>query len=231
MAKIFCRIIALVTCIVLIFYWAVTALYCMPNNPIRIAFNNELEVFEKYCHQQWSFFAPPGKSNRRLFYEFSSRSDPQFYLKVEVLEPIFKLKQQKHPFNEQVEVLDYILSGSADQIVGQLRDFQNYKNTITDIQSSEASEEDKIEGWKELTARFSELENETLNVDGSTVGPLKTLVGYSRLVAENSGLEVEKLQCQISYQSVAIPRFIDRNVSVDKKEFLLYRTNLFDVPK
>jgi hypothetical protein len=231
MAKIFCRIIALVTCTLLFFYWAVTVLYCMPNNPIRIAFNNELVVFEKYCHQQWSFFAPPGKFNQRLFYEFSSRSDPQLYLKVEVLEPIFKLKQQKHPFNEQVEVLDYILSGSADQVGSQLRDLQNYKDAIDDIQSRTTSGHDSVEGWNDLADGLGDRENEILTVDTETVGPLQTLVGYSRLVAKNSGLDDEKLQCQITYQFVAIPRFIDRHLSAEKNESLSYRTNLFDVPK
>lgn len=101
--------------IVFIFYWIFTFAANLPENPLTINNSEIINDFKILFGQKWSFFAPPNKSNTRLYLIFSDNSKKPIKT-LEVLKPILNRKRTKSPFNTKEELIDYILNGSINNL-------------------------------------------------------------------------------------------------------------------
>ncbi len=165
-------------------YWIATILYVAPDNPIRNLFSKELKQFEIYCYQKWTFFAPPPTYNTKLYYTFCSRitSERKTFSALDI---ILSEKRAHTPFNTGEELLDYVLSGSVEQVVTYLR-----KGNHSSIES--------------LTI------DPRLNLAG-----LKTLKRYASLIADKQGLNRNAYSVFFSSYSVDMAEIDTEGKSVN----------------
>ncbi len=94
-------IITFLLFVVFLSYWLLTLFMNLPDNFLKINFLEYEKIFSKIFHQKWALFAPPPKSNDRLYYIFlkdSLSSDKSVY---EVLGIINQAKRDKYPFGEK----------------------------------------------------------------------------------------------------------------------------------
>lgn len=210
------------TLLAFMFYWLSTLLYVTPNNYIRIQFDDYLRQFELIFFQRWAFFAPPPKSNLRLYYTFTSRQDDSTSVVYEALKPVTKAKQEKAPFNAEEETLDYILSGSASSL----------RNALYDqVQLSQVVYPDSSDAFH--TTNAQEIVDE-LGFSGQRILAYTTLKNYARLVAQRQGLALEDYRVQILLAEEDIVPFSRRNDPEEEGpavQKLLFKTRPLDLTK
>jgi hypothetical protein len=189
------KILSVVILLVFITFWATNIFFNLPDNPIKIKFGKEEAAFQSVLFQRWSFFAPPPKSNERLYYFFRSKSDTTQQKVFEVLEPITTRKQQTAPFNMLEEKEDYIISGSISEVNEFLFQYTNdlkfrYKDKPEQALVLMAMQE----AWR-LRAKLN---------------GITTLIKYGTLIAaqHNIGNDYEM---KFLIAQVPIPKFVDRN--------------------
>ena len=193
-----------------------TLLYVSPNDPVRIHFDDEMQAFEDWAYQKWSFFAPPPQHDDRLYFAFSSRSGEA--ATVEVLSGIYSRKMQNNPVNTRAQVIDYVISGTARQIADMIREVYRYRNVNALLDADPVI--------------LDELAKSGLEPGEERYGTsIRLLLRYAALVAKEQGLNPEGLQCQIALAERPKRPFSQRfNQDFPTKEKLIYRTALVDVP-
>lgn len=197
-------------------YVLVTLLYVSPSNPIRIRFDNALQEFEAWGFQKWTFFAPPPTGNDRLYFAFSPREGSGST--YEVLEDIYRRKQEDHPFNERTEVVDYVVSGTASQITDIMSEVNRYKEVHVLLGGDP-------EYLRDVALR-------TLDPDEPAGEYARVLLRYAAVIADREGIDREGLKCQIAFVNVPIRPFTERyNEDFPIKVEVVYRTAILDVPQ
>lgn len=197
-------------------YAFITVLYVTPNNPLRIRFDDQLLVFEKWAYQKWSFFAPPPLYNDRLYFAFSPRVGEG--KTVEVLEGIYARKQQDSPVNIRAQVVDYVISGTARQISDLIREIYRYREVNALLDADPAVLDDLAK---------SALEPGQVEYGAS----VRLLLRYAALVAADQKIEPEGLKCQIVLANKPLRPFSQRfNLDYPIEEKMVYRTAVLDVP-
>ena len=95
--RIFTRLTALITSILLIYHFSVVALSVGPDNPLKHQFSSEIsDHMEPFFGQSWNLFAPnPANSNVRILFRYiyfeDGRSDTTKWL--DIIEPILNQKK------------------------------------------------------------------------------------------------------------------------------------------
>jgi|GEM_PF-2336777 len=199
------------------FYALTTLLYVSPQNPLRIYFDEELLAFEKWGYQKWTFFAPPPKSNDRLYIAFSPKSGEGET--VEVLEGIYARKQHDNPYNTKSQVVDYAVSGFTSQISDMMREVFRYRKVHVLFDGD--------------PAYLSDLSLKALDPDESEYGySLRVLLRYAALLAAELGIELDGLKCQMAFATIPLRPFSQRyNSEFPIEEKMSYKTSVLDVPQ
>jgi hypothetical protein len=188
-------------------YVFMTFLYVSPSNPIRDRMTKPLARFELVASQKWSFFAPPPRSNRRLYYKFFNEKSVVVDT-FEVLVPITTAKRAEAPFNTGEEIIDYMLHGSLEQLV---RYVGNRRSRTPTPATGPKMVNIAIEADLDLTA-------------------LRTLKAYSKFVATRNGVDrVEAKFVSITCTDTPIPD-LSLKMPEGPAERLVFRTTLFRLP-
>lgn len=192
-------------------YWLATFFIVLPNNPIKASYKRQVMDFGLLFDQRWSFFAPPPKTNTRLYYTFSDEKD-SISKTFEVMKPLLDDKRKKAPFNSRVEIVDYILNGSIIHI---------YDLVIDQREKLQLQYKDSTKMVIELMARDSVIKRM------KDIHAFKTLIEYSKIVSRKNLAkeEVNKLgYLKIALTEINIPKFIDRNKESPNREGLVIET-------
>lgn len=183
--------------VLFVFYWALTFLYVSPDNFIKVKAHNSLEIFRICFEQKWNFFAPPPKSNDRLYYTFLDNQYNEMGT-YEVLQPLLTEKQRKKPWNTREDAIDYMINGSIsnilDFIIAQKDVYQQLYPDSTKIVIEEKAKSAIIKIYHKIP-------------------PFVTLVEYGKIVANKNFTaeeynKIESLKISIAQQQ--LPKFVDR---------------------
>lgn len=194
------------------FYWAVTFLFTMPDNYINLSLYKQNQMFQLALYQKWSFFAPPPNFNERLYYEFKKKGDSSVQV-FEAIEPICKAKQRKTPFNSREDLLDYVLSGSMNNISDQMFELQQdfkYENGLKGIEKIDSSQHADIRKIVQKSYGFNTLKN------------------YAMHVARANRLDPQQYDVRIMLTRIPIPKFAERFKKAEKKEELYFISEYFN---
>ena len=195
---------------VFVVYWSSTLLYNTPNNYIRIQFNNYIEVFNLLFQQKWNFFAPPPRSNERIYYRFIDKKDPNKTISFEAFKLITDKKREKAPFNTKEEIVDYVLGGC----IGNIRDI-----LAQEVKKSKALNPNKDEKFH-IKQAF-----EVLNKGLFIFNELLTLQNYAKIIAHKNKIDPAQYDFVIMITLVDIPKFKNRHKQHQKREeYLLYKS-------
>lgn len=196
MKKVFFKL----TFVIYVLYWVITFLFVMPNNPINLGSQKANEIFHANFFQRWAFFAPPPFYNQRVYIIFQNKITQKKDV-FEILQPILEAKSQKAPFNTGQQIQDYIFSSSLINTEGNIRVLQDIfknQNAKTDQRFPDSVITEKLVLEIEKTKDF------------------KTLTNYSKIIAQNNGINFKDVFYQIKVVNIYMPQFIDRN-SKDRK--------------
>ncbi|CAM1341567.1 hypothetical protein [Tenacibaculum amylolyticum] len=193
-------------------YWGTTVFFTMPENYLQIKANRLQKVFSTMFYQKWSFFAPPPKHNDRFYYEFSNSKDT---LLLEVIKPIHKLRKEQYLANNDISIVDYILSNSINNISDIIREkYGNYKFINCENTDEEECFGDFLEKFDEEFYQTNELK--TLRNYGLSIFKGQELGNYDKM--------------KMSYTVIDIPKFAQRySDSIPENEKLIFETKYFDL--
>ncbi|MEW7277772.1 hypothetical protein ABW636_04175 [Aquimarina sp. 2201CG1-2-11] len=207
------------TILVFIVYWGFTGVFVAPDNYINISLLEESKVFNTFLFQKWGFFAPPPKSNDRLYYNFTSKNDCIKAYTFEVMEPLVKQKSRKAPFNSSEDLLDYVLSNTINSICDGLFLVNESIKDIEEVEKISLTENQKIEKGKVYVQSTNEY---------------KTLQNYAFYVATKNGLDPDNFYVDIQMSKVDLPKFIDRQKlsmtdSLTINESIIFESDKFTI--
>lgn len=196
-------------------YAFTTVLYVTPNNPLRIYFDKELNAFENWGYQRWSFFAPPPTFADRLYFAFSPKDDNG--VTIEILEGIYKRKRENNPRNTKMQVVDYAVSGTADAVSNHIQEINRYRKVH--------------ELWGGDPEYLKDLGEQSLEPGGAYGGHIRVLLRYAAMVAANEGIELDGLKCQLAFTRVPLRPFSQRdNDDYVVDEAMNYKSGVENVP-
>jgi hypothetical protein len=183
-------------------YWATTIFFVMPDNYLKIKMLRAEKLFSTFFYQRWSFFAPPPTSNDRLYYEFVDKDTKKVTI-VEVLKDIQVTRQKQFLFNDDISVLDYILSNTVNNIVDLNRDsFNIYKSKYCKNDKDESCYEEFLAKEGDIMYKGNEI---------------NTLRNYGLIILSKKGFNnIDRFR--IVATQVQIPKFNDRFAKVDESK-------------
>ncbi|WP_298948618.1 hypothetical protein [uncultured Polaribacter sp.] len=190
------KIISSISILIFVFYWMTTLIFVSPKNYLNINLLEYSDLFNSFFYQKWGFFAPPPKTNERLYYTFENKFNSKDIQIFEVIEPITKAKSENNPFNTEEDLLDYVLSNSIN----------NIRETV--INTSEFIKYQE----KKLNKKFTELEKEKIydsEIDNSS--RFKTLKNYSKNVAIKNNININNYNIKLTISLIEIVPFSERN--------------------
>jgi len=190
------KIITSISILIFVFYWMTTLIFVSPKNYLNINLLEYSDLFNSFFYQKWGFFAPPPKTNERLYYTFENKFNSKDIQIFEVIEPITKAKSENNPFNTEEDLLDYVLSNSIN----------NIRETV--INTSEFIKYQE----KKLNKKFTELEKEKIydsEIDNSS--RFKTLKNYSKNVAIKNNININNYNIKFTISLIEIAPFSERN--------------------
>jgi hypothetical protein len=209
-------IVALLVLAICGLYALTTLLYVLPSNPLRIQFDAQLTAFEQWGYQKWTFFAPPPKSNDRLYIAFSPKSGEGET--IEVLEGIYARKRQDNPHNTKAQVVDYVMSGFAGNTADMIREVFRYRKVHSLFDGD--------------PAYLQDLSLKALDPESEYGLSMRVLLRYAAMLAAEQGIEPDGLRCQIAFATVPLRPFTQRyNSEFPIEEELFYKTTVLDVPQ
>lgn len=172
-----------------LFYSFFTVVFSTPDNFFNITLLKHKRLFNTFFYQNWGFFAPPPKSNDRLYFIFLNKNKSDKSYIFEAIEPILKEKHENAPFNGKSDLLDYLISNSINQIKDQsLIINDNYK-----------IEKKRTNFQKYLIDNISE------------TNPYKSIINYSRIIALKNKINWIDYEISFKITHIKINKFIDRN--------------------
>lgn len=188
-------------------YFMITFSATMPTTYLKIDQQDFYSKFDKVLYQRWNFFAPPPKSNYRLYFEYRSKQDSSVQVKLEVLEGLLKAKKEKAPFNSFEEIMDYQLYGCINIITTLISDITKRQRYLYPDSSDQYIIDQSIE---------------TYNVEYSRGPEFKSLTKYAKLCAVNEGFYSNMIdpQLKITITVQDLPSFSETHSSQAKKEEL-----------
>jgi len=195
-----------------IIYWFLTIASNFPNNPINIKYKKTFIDFNIIFNQKWSFFAPPNKSNTRLYYTFLDENKDVIKT-FEVLKPIVEIKQEKAPFNTKIEIVDYIINGAINNLYGII---------------GAKSEKLKLTYPDSSSITLEKMAKDSIYKQAKNIQSFITLSNYAKIVAFKN-LNTEQIKntkyLNLKITEVQIPKFSNRNDST-KQEALMVNIEL-----
>jgi hypothetical protein len=198
-------------------YWLSTILYNTPTNFIRIRSDNYIKYFSTAFSQNWAFFAPPPSFNTKIYFSYKHNSDSiRPVITVEVLQSIYSRKQAANPFNEEEEIMDYILSGCAIQI----NDFFLKQYDLSKYSFPDSSLDFHVVEARKMLLRI-----------GTKDPYYETLIRYSRLIADKKNIPFNDFRTMFTITKIPIPKFEDRFKKNAIEEQILFESNYIDLNK
>jgi hypothetical protein len=194
----------------IVFYGLVTILFVSPDNYININLQNYSLGFSTFFYQRWGFFAPPPKSNDRLYYIFTEKLNPIKRRIFEVIKPIVTEKSANAPFNSREDVIDYILSNS---IIG----IEEENNSVSEFLDYKVKKKE-IDTITKLKILKKNLENSN---------SYKTIMKYSKYVALSNNLVFEDYNISFKITKIDIQKFSERNKKIINKEYLTFDSSSY----
>jgi hypothetical protein len=206
-----------ITLIYLVFctYWLSTIFFTFPENYLQIKAIKYEKIFSLFLYQRWSFFAPPPKTNDRLYFQYISIKKDT--LQLEVLKPLAEKRKQEFLFNSDRSVIDYVLANNIYALSDYLR--EGYNNYKFEKCGNNISEKDCNSMFlKEFYPKFHEYPE------------LKSLLNYGILISNNNKLIVECEKIKIISTTVNIKKFNERYTKkVNTEENLVFETQYFNI--
>lgn len=191
-----------------VFYWLLTFIFVTPDNYINISLLNYSVKFNTLFYQRWGFFAPPPKSNDRLYYIFTEKLNPNKNRIFEIIEPILIEKSNNAPFNSREDIIDYILSNSIISLEEENRavtEFLDYKLNKKVINSKQ---------------RFKVLKDNLEKCNS-----FRTIMNYSKYVAKNNKIVYKDYNISFKITKIDIQKFTNRKKMNGNKEYLTFDSN------
>jgi len=188
-----------------LFYAVATIVFSSPENYINISLLDYNENFNTFFYQKWGFFAPPPRTNERLYYKFENKKNNSEVIIYEVIEPLLIEKHKKAPFNSKEDLTDYLISNSIYLILDCIRISKNSFEYNAKLKNKKI---DEVEMTKKVN-QFIE-----------TTKPYKTLMNYSKKVALNKNLKYDDYNVYLRITQKKIPKFIDRyknNIAIEEQ--------------
>lgn len=154
----------------------------MPSNYVKIKNKSFYAEFDKFFYQRWDFFAPPPKTNYRLYFQYKSASSSEVEYKIEVMKDLLKQKSAKAPFNSYEEMMDYQLYGCVNIITTILSDLTKQQQYISPDSTGIYHANKSIEKYNEQYSNGPEM---------------LSLIQYAKLCAYNMGFYDEMVNPQL----------------------------------
>lgn len=186
------------------FYWSVTLIFVLPTNYISIQLTEYSGLFQTFFYQRWGFFAPPPKSNDRLYYVFINKYDNSKILTFEVIESLLKDKHLNAPFNAKEDLIDYLLSNSIYALNDEVL---NRREFLLDQKLDDKKKRVAINLIKEEIKRTNSF---------------KTLMKYSDYIMQKNNLDKDSYEVSFYITQKRINSFFDRNKKKLSKEDLIF---------
>lgn len=178
------------------------------------------------AYQAWNFFAPPPKTDTRVYYVFTPRDGSDKTLNFEILTHLHDRKRRNSPLNTEEQVLDYVLAGAAGGVSDEIRDGLQY---LEAVKARIGSHPESLEALKPLERRIDELA-EPDKTDSPSVG---TLRNYALIVARQNAIDAEKYDGVILITDLTLPKFKDRHKLLDPthqmEEVVRYQSKKFSL--
>lgn len=190
-------------------YGLITIIFVSPNNYLNITLSKYASVFDDVFYQRWGFFAPPPKSNDRLYFTYENKLDKSKKITYEILEPLLIKKSNEAPFNSAEEINDYLLSNSIyyiNDVIINIR--EKYKYEL----KNEKHNEQQLQSIITKTIKKTK--------------PYQTLLNYSKIVALRNNIDLKKHSIIIKISNVALPKFIDREKKLKCNEILIFDSSI-----
>ena len=192
-----------------------TLIFVSPKNYLNISLLEYSDLYNSFFYQKWAFFAPPPKTNERLYYIFENKNNTNDIQIFEVIEPITKTKSEKNPFNTEEDLLDYVLSNSIN----------NIRETIVNTNEFIIYQEQKLDKKFTKSEKEKFYDNEIDNLSR-----FKTLKNYSRNVALKNNIDIKKYNVKFTISLIDIVPFSERkNTNYRHKIQDLYVSKLFNI--
>lgn len=189
------KLVSVIFILIFVFYWCITLIFVSPKNYLNISLLEYSDIYNSFFYQKWGFFAPPPKTNERLYYIFENKMNIKDVKIFEVIEPITIAKSKKNPFNTEEDLLDYVLSNSIN----------NIRETIVNTNEFIEYQENK------LKKKFTKKEKEKFYDDEiDNLSRFKTLKNYSKNVAINNNIQIDKYNIKFSISLIEITPFSER---------------------
>ncbi len=209
------RVISIILILIFLFYWSMTIIFVSPKNYLNISLLEYSDLYNSFFYQKWAFFAPPPKTNERLYYIFENKNNIKDIQIFEVIEPITKAKSEKNPFNTEEDLLDYVLSNSIN----------NIRETIVNTNEFIIYQEQKLDKKFTKSEKEKFYDNEIDNLSR-----FKTLKNYSRNVAIKNNIDIRKYNVKFTISLIDIVPFSERkNTNYKHKIQNLYVSKSFNL--
>lgn len=208
--KIFTRVIYLLFLI----YWVNTLFFTLPDNYLTIKMSRYEKLFSTFFYQKWSFFAPPPKTNERLYYEFIN-SNSKDTISIEVLKPLNERRKKEYLLNYDASVVDYILSNSFNGLTDYLREEFNYYKTDNCISLNE----------KDCHKKFTE----NIKVKIGKLNEMKTLRNYGLLVSKKNINHNLYDKFRVILTSIDIKKINQNKKTLIDNETKIFETNFYNL--
>lgn len=123
------KVVSVLFALIFCAYWLITVVFTFPESSVVIGENYHMyNKFNSYFYQQWSFFAPPPKSNRKLTYSyFYMENNVLKRTEVEVFDNIFEDITRHYPFNDVYINFEWMFYAKTDQIQDVIRRYVSVK--------------------------------------------------------------------------------------------------------
>ena len=161
-------------------------------------------LFQIFFYQRWGFFAPPPKSNDRLYYVFINKYDNSKILTFEVIESLLKDKHLNAPFNAKEDLIDYLLSNSIYALNDEVL---NRREFLLDQKLDDNKKRVAINLIKEEIKRTNSF---------------KTLMKYSDYIMQKNNHDKDSYEVSFYITQKRINSFFDRNKGNLSKEDLIF---------
>jgi|GEM_PF-1942550 hypothetical protein len=205
-----------ITLIYLVFclYWFSTIFFTLPENYLQIKAIKYEKIFSVFLYQRWSFFAPPPKTNERLYFEYITIKKDTVLL--EVLKPLSKKRKEEFLLNSDRSVIDYVLASNIYTLSDYLREnYNNYK-----FEKCNKSISDTLCNTmflKEFYPKFHEYPE------------LKSLLNYGLLIKNKNRSTIDSEKIKLISTNVEVKKFNDRFKVKKEVENIVFQTKYFNI--
>ncbi len=195
-------------------YWFSTIFFTFPENFLQIKAIKYEKMFSVFLYQRWSFFAPPPKTNERLYFEYVTIKKDTVLL--EVLKPLSKKRKEEFLLNSDRSVIDYVLANNIYTLSDYLREnYNNYK-----FEKCNKSIPDTLCNTmflKEFYPKFHEYPE------------LKSLLNYGLLIKNKNKSTIDSEKIKLISTNVEVKKFNDRFKAKKEVENIVFQTKYYNI--